>query len=168
MYLEQRPLTWVWRFGSRSMIAWDPRFASGRHRAISVDADKGLADLINSHKYDKVAREQSEFSTALLFSYHTDALCHWGWWYCDHGLVYTFWECKCLPWIHNLHKEELKLEDKRMFSLSSSPFREGNLDSPGTSTGSGAGSPISGRANKKAHLSAIHPPPKSYRSIHSW
>ena len=58
------------------MIALDPRFGYGLDRAISVDADKGLADLINPHKYDKVAREQSEFSTALLLSYHTDVLCH--------------------------------------------------------------------------------------------
>ncbi|GMN32768.1 hypothetical protein TIFTF001_048198 [Ficus carica] len=43
--------------------------------------------------------------------------------------------------------------------VSSSRLREGNLYSPGTTTGSGAGSPLAGRANKrkKAHSSAIHP-----------
>ena len=77
------------------------------------------------------------------------------------------------PWIHNLHKhkEDLKLEDKRMFSLSPvsssrlRDLREGNLYSPGSTTGSGAGSHISGRANKKrkkVHSSAIQDSPLSY------
>lgn len=62
LYLEQRPLTWVWLWDSLLMIVWDPRFGSERHRTSGVSRYNKSAQVRSNSSISRLSVDSSYIS----------------------------------------------------------------------------------------------------------